>query len=761
MTNLKLLENSDIEYIINEFIKDVGLDINEDIIEADKVYKEKLIDDINYQLKGRKIKYNNDVEKEEVKQSIINYLVNNYKKSIVKSGKNVGVITSQSFGEANTQSALRTFYFAGVSGAQGQISASNRIQQIVQLVKEPEFTSNTIFFNRQMRLKSIIDYKNKYLVYSLFENFVQSYNIEKEDEFEEPSWFSFYKIIYTKQLKIPSLILIMKINIKKLLMYDIKLWELRDIIVKKGFEVEVICSPESEGEIILFSNVKFDRDIKFREYIRIELIQKIKKIKIKGIKEFSEVFINDPILLTYDRRNKPPPPLYFDETNKRFVINKDRLNIDVLIGSMKNFGIDINKNGIINPDIMVNFDGKNDSFPKIIFQVTNASKLILIRNYKNTLRLYNKNDSASSAKEVKFGRRKNPKHYIEQYAVLKNEKYVPLPSANKPPLKTIIRQYDNLQLIMIKTSISQDMFLSYIDSNTEAEIIIQYDLTQHIDDMINNRNKKKIIVISEKSIYDYDATEILRKIRRENIVYDMIRFGDIVEPLKSPNQYVFKSKLDILKYDIKISKLLTFLKEKDPEVVYQNGIFKFSKKIPGFENLLIYTYSRFNFYSLSTKGSNLKELMKLKSIDYKFTTSNHVYDIYNNYGIEALRSFIYLELRKNSQGLNFHHSLLISDLIGYLGVPLPLKREGLALRPVGPFAKASNEMALKQFTDAALSNETDKVKGLSSRIIIGKLALIGPKLPLLEEIEDANNIITIIPKQLELNYEKINSIDSL
>ena len=175
---------------------------------------------------------------------------------------------------------------------------------------------------------------------------------------------------------------------------------------------------------------------------------------------------------------------------------------------------------------------------------------------------------------------------------------------------------------------------------------------------------------------------------------------------------------------------------------------------------MIYTYSRFNFYSLSTKGTNIKELMKFRSIDSKFTTSSHVFDIYNNYGIEALRSYIYKELKENAQSLNYHHSLLIADLIGYLGIPISLRREGLATRPVGTFAQASNEMALKQFTDAALSNQTDNTNSISSRIIIGALALIGPDLPPLEETDEIERLIRVRTKHLELNYEKLGSIDS-
>ena len=84
----------------------------------------------------------------------------------------------------------------------------------------------------------------------------------------------------------------------------------------------------------------------------------------------------------------------------------------------------------------------------------------------------------------------------------------------------------------------------------------------------------------------------------------------------------------------------------------------------------------------------------------------------------------------------------------------------MATRPVGTFAQASNEMALKQFTDAALSNQTDNTNSISSRIIIGALALIGPDLPPLEETDEIERLIRVRTKHLELNYEKLGSIDS-
>tara|TARA_Y100000389_G_scaffold42436_1_gene37151 strand:- start:2675 stop:7198 length:4524 start_codon:yes stop_codon:yes gene_type:complete len=76
---------------------------------------------------------------------LLEFITNQYKKSIVNPGEMVGIVAAQSVGEPTTQMTLNTFHFAGVSSKSNVTRGVPRIEEILNLSQNPKNPSATIF----------------------------------------------------------------------------------------------------------------------------------------------------------------------------------------------------------------------------------------------------------------------------------------------------------------------------------------------------------------------------------------------------------------------------------------------------------------------------------------------------------------------------------------------------------------------------------------------------------------------------------------
>lgn len=136
---------------------------------------------------------------------------------------------------------------------------------------------------------------------------------------------------------------------------------------------------------------------------------------------------------------------------------------------------------------------------------------------------------------------------------------------------------------------------------------------------------------------------------------------------------------------------------------------------------------------VKTKGSNLKEVLKLPCIIMHkgssqwgklCTTSNHLWDIFETFGIEATRQFIHAELNTLVNVASRHLGLLI-DSMTYSGKPMPASRYGIDVKRSGVLALISFEQPFDNFFKAAMTSEQEDTKGVSSCIIAGKVPPTG------------------------------------
>jgi len=126
-------------------------------------------------------------------------------------------------------------------------------------------------------------------------------------------------------------------------------------------------------------------------------------------------------------------------------------------------------------------------------------------------------------------------------------------------------------------------------------------------------------------------------------------------------------------------------------------------------------------YILQTDGINMLGIRGIHGIDHVRTVTNDMYSIYANFGIEAVRNYLINEIGQLITNVNYHHIALLLDVMTHSGSLISIDRHGINRQDTDPLSRASFEKTMEQFLNAAAFNETDKLKSVSSRIIIGRM----------------------------------------
>ena len=127
-------------------------------------------------------------------------------------------------------------------------------------------------------------------------------------------------------------------------------------------------------------------------------------------------------------------------------------------------------------------------------------------------------------------------------------------------------------------------------------------------------------------------------------------------------------------------------------------------------------------FVVTTTGINLERLKYMKGINNSRIRVNDIYTVYRNYGIEATRQILIKEYMEvlGDKLTNTHLSLLV-DMMTHNGDITSIDRHGLSKLDSDPCAKASFEQTMDHFINAAIFNERDTMKSISSNIMLGKI----------------------------------------
>ena len=134
-------------------------------------------------------------------------------------------------------------------------------------------------------------------------------------------------------------------------------------------------------------------------------------------------------------------------------------------------------------------------------------------------------------------------------------------------------------------------------------------------------------------------------------------------------------------------------------------------------------------WMLDTEGVNLLAVMCHEDVDATRTTSNHLIEVIEVLGIEAVRRALLDELRVvisfDGSYVNYRHLAILCDTMTYRGHLMAITRHGINRNDTGPLMRCSFEETVDILLDAAVYAESDPLRGVSENIMLGQLAPIG------------------------------------
>jgi DNA-directed RNA polymerase II subunit RPB1 len=169
-------------------------------------------------------------------------------------------------------------------------------------------------------------------------------------------------------------------------------------------------------------------------------------------------------------------------------------------------------------------------------------------------------------------------------------------------------------------------------------------------------------------------------------------------------------------------------------------------------------------FMFQTNGIDLYSIRYLRGIDLKRTSCNSVNEIFKTFGIEAARNCLLKEMRiVFNTPIHYHHYSILTDNMCYTGHLVSMNRHGINKLETDPLGRASFENTIDQLRDAAIFNEVDQMRGVSSRIMTGQSIIGGTGLckltmdtSMLENTE-INDNIGEKEMNIEINFNNVLS----
>ena len=130
-------------------------------------------------------------------------------------------------------------------------------------------------------------------------------------------------------------------------------------------------------------------------------------------------------------------------------------------------------------------------------------------------------------------------------------------------------------------------------------------------------------------------------------------------------------------------------------------------------------------YIIYTSGINLTEIRYIVGIDILNSISNDIYDTYKTFGIEIARTRLMRELDDAYQHaghvVGYTHLSILADLMTSSGIIMSIDRHGMGKSDMDVLGRASFEKAVEQILTASVFNESDYIRGVSSRVMCGQV----------------------------------------
>ena len=130
-----------------------------------------------------------------------------------------------------------------------------------------------------------------------------------------------------------------------------------------------------------------------------------------------------------------------------------------------------------------------------------------------------------------------------------------------------------------------------------------------------------------------------------------------------------------------------------------------------------------------TTGSSLSTVLMDPCVDPYRTYSNDVMEMYTQFGVEAARETLLVEIKRvieyDGSYLNYRHLSVLLDVMTYRGCVMAITRHGINRTETGVLMRCSFEETVNIILDATVHAETDHLIGVTENIIMGKMARVG------------------------------------
>ena len=129
------------------------------------------------------------------------------------------------------------------------------------------------------------------------------------------------------------------------------------------------------------------------------------------------------------------------------------------------------------------------------------------------------------------------------------------------------------------------------------------------------------------------------------------------------------------------------------------------------------------------------QVLKMKEVDAKLTTSNNLFEIASVLGIEAARQAIIHEcidvLENQGLDIDIRHIMFLAELMTHTGNIRGITRGGISGEKESVLARASFETPIKHLVHASLTGEMDEIKSVIENVMINQPIPLGTGLPIL------------------------------
>jgi len=166
-------------------------------------------------------------------------------------------------------------------------------------------------------------------------------------------------------------------------------------------------------------------------------------------------------------------------------------------------------------------------------------------------------------------------------------------------------------------------------------------------------------------------------------------------------------------------------------------------------------------FVIITLGSNLKDILEFNEIDHDRVTSNDLHEVSSVLGVEAARQSIINEIYNviNTQGLSIdeRHLELVADAMTNTGEVKGVTRMGIIAQKSSILARATFETPDKQFVNATIKGNKERLSSVIENIILNQPVPIGTGLPGLQ----VEVIGPLIKKEEEKKTAKTKVVESV